>query len=603
LPATAGATINPSYLARTDFVFEQPLWQSFGVDINQLLNRTPGVSPASSLSQAAQTALNNSPFQSQQGNSAGFGSDGILISRLRFDQSRADFERAVNFQALNVEAAYWNLYSAYVNLYAAEQGLRLAHIVWVQAESKKKVGAKALITEARARGQFFLFKGDRNDALGQVLEAERVLRTLMGLKPDDGEQLIPCDAPTTAPYIPDWCSALEEAINLRPELIALRQEVKLRQLDMELQKNFLKPDLRFVSRYGISGLGSTLTGPGTEFDATTGQFRPAAALRNLATTNFSDWNLGLTLNVPLGYRYEHASLRRARLALAQAGAALASEENKAQSYLTKTYRDLFEKYRSIADRRAQREGFANDLEFILDKARKGEDVNPEEMIQSQRDYVNALRQESQAVSVYNTSLAAFQFAKGTLLRHDNIVINEGELPQCAGVRAVAHEEERSKAIVVRERANPVSHGPLAPEQGCWGLPTWPSFTAPSLPALQEGAAMLDGQIAAQSAAPAATAQGGYPVPKTTPMPSATPLPGNYAVPTLPAPVQPNGTMASPVGPQANAAPVPLPSPLAIAPNVPAPPAAPTVPGSMASTPWIAPLGAAATPALPTSPAP
>ena len=48
------------------------------------------------------------------------------ITRIRFDQPRAEFERSVNQMLLNVEVAYWNLYCAYWNLYSREQGLRFA---------------------------------------------------------------------------------------------------------------------------------------------------------------------------------------------------------------------------------------------------------------------------------------------------------------------------------------------------------------------------------------------------------------------------------------------------------------------------------------------
>ena len=39
--------------------------------------------------------------------------EGILITRIRLDQQRAEFERNLNYLLLNVEAAYWNLYGAY----------------------------------------------------------------------------------------------------------------------------------------------------------------------------------------------------------------------------------------------------------------------------------------------------------------------------------------------------------------------------------------------------------------------------------------------------------------------------------------------------------
>ena len=41
---------------------------------------------------------------------------------------------------------------------------------------------------------------------------------------------------------------------------------------------------------------------------------------------------------------------------------------------------------------------------------------------------------------YNNALAGFEFAKGTIMQHDNVSIAEGPLPHCAQVRAVEHEQ-------------------------------------------------------------------------------------------------------------------------------------------------------------------
>jgi outer membrane protein TolC len=549
-PSSLGTgVINPSYAPRLDFVFEQPLWRDFGVAINQLLNRWPGVSPGSNLSGAAQQFLGSSPANSQQGNSAGFGSDGILIARLRFDQSRAEFERTVNYMLVNVEAAYWNLYSAYVNLYAADQGVRLARVVWARYKAMRESGGGAgkdqgfkPYFEDRARGQYELFVGDRVQAVGQVLEAERLLRALLGITADDGKQLIPIDAPTLAPYLPDWGSALEECMNLRPELIGMREEVKLRQFDMELQKNFLKPDLRFVSRYGINALGNTLSGDGVITDPTTGSSFPANAFRGLSSSHFSDWNVGLTFNVPLGFKFEHASVRRARLSLAQAYWATKNEERKAQSFLTKAYRDVFDQYHQLKHRRAQRAAFGAALKTNLELAEGGVlPLGDESLLQTQRDYVGALRQEAQTIAAYNTSLATFQFAKGTLMQHDNVSISEGALPVCAQERAVVHEQERSAALFLRERALCLQQS--RPDNGYLGVtvPEIPSYAAPALPALVDDPSALMKEASAKApllddepiAMPPAFNQSV--TPKTTPLSS----------PKLPAATVPSQLMGNP----------------------------------------------------------
>ncbi len=85
---------------------------------------------------------------------------------------------------------------------------------------------------------------------------------------------------------------------------------------------------------------------------------------------------------------------------------------------------------------------------------------------------------------YNVALAALEFARGTVLERNNVTLSEGELPACAQVRAVVHERQRTRALVLREKANPVIYPPVAsdhPEIAL--LPNLPDNAAPTLPAL------------------------------------------------------------------------------------------------------------------------
>jgi outer membrane protein TolC len=506
-PPSGIPVVNPSYTPKLVFTFDHPLLADCGTEINQLLTLTPQPSPGSALSPASQFFL--SSHSASNASIAGFPVSGILIARLRFDQSRAEFERQVNFKLLNIETAYWNLYAAYVNLYASEQGLRQAHQAWLETQLRFAAGAVSEAEVAVARGQFEQFRGDRIQSLEAVLESERNLRGLMGLPADDGKQLIPADAPTVAPYLPDWDSAVNEALALRPELIAARQELKVRQFNVLVAQNYLKPDLRFNSFYGITGLGTTLDGDGT----LPGSSPPVTsnALKSLTGTHFADWGLGLTLNMPLGWRFEHAAVRQQKLLLAQGHIALQREERKAVDWLTKTYRDVISNYKTIEARRSQRIAFAKQVEAEYQLVRLGK-VTVRFLLDAERQFATALAQEAQAIVSYNNSLAAFEFAKGTIMQHDNVQISEGPLPQCAQARAVVHEEERTKALVARERANPVNHRPLVLGHETTGIPDLPNHEMPSLPALLESEPSVPGQAASAPAPTQATAR---PVPAKT----------------------------------------------------------------------------------------
>jgi len=455
------ARVNPSYSPTLQFQFEQPLLQGFGVEINQLRASHPG---------------------SQQTNFATGGRvEGILITRLRYDQERAEFERLVHLQLLNVEAAYWNLYAAYYNLYARNSGLTQAYQV-LKVITSQATGGKIRSDQLdQFRGQYETFRQQRLTAVGQVLESERKLRRLMGIPVEDGFRLVPADAPTLARFDPNWDEAVREALAMRPELVLARQDLKFRQLDLINQKNLLLPDLRSNFSYTINGLGSRLDGPDINSNA----------FRSLASDHFDSWTAGLTLNMPLGYRDANSSVRVARLNLARSYRVLREQEERAVGFLAQEYRNVDEFYAQIGILRAQREAYYRELKAKYSRIKLGlEDLGPNTGVAFQNalnNYVNAIANEFSFIAQYNTAIAGFEFAKGTIMLHDNIQIGEGPLPECCAVRAVDHERERAAAIALRERANPASDAPGKSEEDCLPMPLLSKDEAPAVPSVLNNA--------------------------------------------------------------------------------------------------------------------
>jgi outer membrane protein TolC len=464
-PSFLFRVLNPAYTTNLQFGFEQPLLRYYGVAINQLL----AAFPASSL----YPGINSRP--------AAVAPEGLLITRLRFDQSRAEFERRVNFLLLNVEVAYWNLYGSYVSLFAAEQGLRMARESWRIGKANFESGKFNPIQFAQVRAQYEQFRVDRLLAVSKVLDNERALRILLGMKMEDGTRLIPADAPTLAPYLPNWEAAYHDALSLRPELILARQDLKAKQFALTAAKTLLKPDLRLQATYSLVGLGSRLDGNGT-FEGANGP-QTTNSLRSLTSGDFVNWTVGLTMNMPIGFRNELAQVRQARLALAQAYAILKDQEKKAHNVLTKQYRQVIETYKTIEIRRLRRLTLATELKNLNENVEAGS-LDPtsrtygDSLLDAQRLWAQALSDEYQAIVDYNNALALFEFAKGTIQHHDRISIAEGPLPPNAQIRAVEHERQRTNALVVRERSM------RSFQPGRQSVVTvWPEDSAPRLPSL------------------------------------------------------------------------------------------------------------------------
>jgi outer membrane protein TolC len=452
--------INPAIQPDIQFIFEQPLLKGFGDEINQLRDAHPG------------SVLSPFPVVGQV--------EGILITRIRFDQQRAEFERNINYLLLNVEAAYWNLYGAYHQLYSREEGMRYAYESWRLTKLGFDAGRAAAQDLEQTRLQYEQFRAQRLTALGQVLESERQLRGLLGLKVEDGCRLVPADAPTLTPVKPDWQASLNETLARRPELLLARQDLKVHQLALIRERDNLLPDLRFVAMDQIHSVGSQLDGGRT----------PDNAFHQLVSDPFNNFSLALQMNVPIGLRAAHAAVRDAKLNLQRSYLSLRTEEDKAERFLALAYRQVLEFQEQIEVQQAALTAATGQLDryYELFQGGRGKPFGAD-LILALQNWSNSVANYYAAIVQYNNALAQLEFAKGTILERDNVFIGEGPLPYCAQIRAVEHERDRTRAIVLRDlsrNANRIScvAGRQAGQDEMNGPPAQMSSPM-SLPVLQQ----------------------------------------------------------------------------------------------------------------------
>lgn len=426
------AVINPNYQPRLTFQFEHPLARDFGVAINQLLPQHPG------------------SFTLQNFRSTGGRSEGILVTRLRSEQARADFERDLNLMVLNIEAAYWQFHANYMALYVANQGAQQAMLYLEQIRIREQVGFESRVAVHQWEAQLEQFRIQRLNALQSCIESERQFRGLLNLPTEDGERIVPADTPTLAPFKPDWSSSVTEALNNRPELFIARQEVKAANLQVEVARNATRPDLRAFGNYALQGLGTRLDGA-----------TPDNAIGNLSDGKFASYQLGLRLDIPIGFRDAHAQLRQAQLSVASAHVQLRNQEVKAERFLHSMYSQLEAAYEQIKLQRNLRIAVGKQLELELTRVQIGQNTLFQSL-DAQSRFTDALRNEAQAIANYNIALAGFQYAKGSLLTHNNIQISEAALPRAIQQRAADHFAARSAALKIREREVPLSdpEGPI-----------------------------------------------------------------------------------------------------------------------------------------------
>lgn len=442
-PVNVFTAINPAWRSAVNIGLEQPVLQGAGVEFN----RAP-----------------------------------ILIARANYEQQIKDFQANVQTLLRDVEIAYWQINFAYQDLYSRQTGMEQALATWQKEKNKQEVGTGAVPDVAQAREQYEFFRAARLQALTRVLAAERDLRRLMGLPPDDDRRIIPADDPVIAEYAPNWQIAIQETMEFRPELAGQRFLVRAAELEVLRQKNGLLPDLTLAANYSITGLAD-------DWDQ---------SINVLTDSRFTVWTLGGRYRQQIGERAAHAAVRRANLALSRERATLRNLEHTYLCDLHEAYQNIISFYDLIQVQKDRREAATQQLEAREQFYRQGK-TTIDVLLQAQTAFADALRDEGQAIVQYNQALARWEFAKGTILFNDNVALVEEGVSRMKSKTLDQRRRSWMHGLPLPYHPGTKVHGDLIWCPNTFG-PLYPSYLLATPP--EEGPAAIEGSAPAGEGAPA-----------------------------------------------------------------------------------------------------
>ena len=370
--------------------------------------------------------------------------NGVLVARINTDVSLADLETGVRTLLSDVENAYWDLYYAYRDLDAKIAARNTALETWRRIHTLYATGRRGgeAEKEAHAREQFFRFEEEVQNALaGQPLDGtrtnngssggtfrglggvqvcERRLRLLVGLPLADGELLRPSDEPHPAPLAYDWQPMVAEALARRVELRRQRWIVKRRELELSAARNFLLPQFDAIGRYRWRGFGDDLLG------GSNGRFGDAVG--TLFGGDFQEWQLGMELNVPIGFRRAHAAVRNAELHLSRERALLRELERQVVHDLSTATAEADRAFAVVQTTYNRRVAAGEQVEaaqaaFDADKA------TLDFVLESQRLLADAAVRHDRALVEHAIATKNVEFEKGSLL--DSLGVRLTESPWVA----------------------------------------------------------------------------------------------------------------------------------------------------------------------------
>lgn len=443
---------NKPWTVQAEAEFRQPLGQGAGVDFNRIAG--PDGRPG------AMT--------------------GVLLARINSDISLADFEISVRNLVNDVENAYWELYFSYRDLDAKIAARNGALETWRSINAlfvTNRRGGEAE-KEAQAREQYYRLEEEVQNSLagrpsdndrsnvfrgfGGVQTSERRLRRLMGVPASDGRLIRPSQEPAMARVVFDWEELLVEALNRRAELRRQKWIVKQREMELVASRNFLRPRIDAVGRYRFRGLGQRLINSDrqpAEFDN---------AFQDLTTGNFQEWQLGLEVELPIGYRQAHAGVRNAELLLNRAQAILEEQEKQVVHELTAAVAEVDRAYmlsQTSYNRRVAAKQHLDVLESVYQDADEGEKTRLLDLL------LDAQRRVADAETAYYRGLLEYAMAvknvhlqKGSLLDYNEVYLSEGPWPGKAHYDAARLDRSRRKLPkllnYIMSFPLPVSRGPF-----------------------------------------------------------------------------------------------------------------------------------------------
>ena len=257
---------NPSYTSNFLVNFTQPLLRDFGANVNQ-------------------TAIH--------------------IAKNSVQVEQYTFVKQVLDVIGQVEHAYWELVFARENEAVFREALAAAKELLASNRAKVEAGVMANVEVLQAKSgvanrveQILVAKKtvrDQEDQLRQLISPteEDLRKTLV---------FVPLDRPVQEQDAATLDSAVDAALQHRPEVLQAQTNIESSHLNTTLAKNKLLPRLEFQGSVGLSGLGKEVSD----------------TLDRAASTDFYNIGAGMVLSYPLGNRSAQSQYRRRQLEATQA---------------------------------------------------------------------------------------------------------------------------------------------------------------------------------------------------------------------------------------------------------------------------------------------
>jgi outer membrane protein len=350
----------------------------------------------------------------------------IVIAQRNVKRSLADFEASVNDSLFRAVDQYWTVIQTRENLKVLRNSLELAEAFYKQNKRALELGALPPLDIYRSESQVATRRVNVIQAEYNLKQVEDALRRTLGADLDP--TVSPLDLDLVEPVEPggdlltiDSVEALARAMQKRPELESVRQQLANDDTSIKLAHHNLQPDLSLQGFYTTNGRGGNQLDPNTTPPIVISQGGLGDALRQLRSFDFPTYGFSLQLRLPVKDRGVQADLGNALVGKRRSLYQLRSLEQAVTLEVRNAVHQLEQSKLSISASRIARDLTQKNLEAEQRKYELGTQTLFF-VLEAQTQLVQAELSLVQAQLGYQRAVAAVQTATGELLEKNRVQI-------------------------------------------------------------------------------------------------------------------------------------------------------------------------------------
>jgi outer membrane protein TolC len=328
-----------------------------------------------------------------------------------------EFRRTLEETLGELEQAYWQQAQAVEQVAIQEELLSNTLETYRVLKERQEQGVDVTLVEvSQAQASVESRRAELVRARARVKDLSDELKRRMNdpdLPVSDPTIVMPGTAPLLEPVNFNLSEQVNTALENRLELGQQQLRIGSAGIAAGVAANNLLPQLNLVGQVSFQGPGEDIP-EGNEA---------------MVRADFVNYAIGLQFEVPLGNRQARAIWRRALLQRAQAIEQYRNLVNQVTLDVTTGWREVDTTWDEIITRRQARFAAAEALRAIYIQREGAEAFNPSFVrlvLDTEERLANAQLEEAQSIAAYNIAISRLERAKGTLLRYNNVLMEEGE---------------------------------------------------------------------------------------------------------------------------------------------------------------------------------